>query len=102
MGACCRAMQTMGLKNLILVGAENIDQDEAFMTAVHARKVLDNAAYYTTLPDALAGTVLSAGITRRRGVRRKWFSVLPEELAPNAPLHWRGERHLFSVMNGPA
>lgn len=81
MGACCRAMQTMGLKNLILVGAENIDQDEAFMTAVHARKVLDNAAYYTTLPDALAGTVLSAGITRRRGVRRKWFSVLPEELA---------------------
>ena len=81
MGACCRAIKTMGLNRLVLVGAENINMEEALMAAIHAGEVLENASRYDTLTEALKGTALSAGITRRRGTKRKWFSILPEELA---------------------
>ena len=83
-GACCRAMKSMGLKSLILAAPEEMRRDEVFTMALHARDVYENAAVYDNLESALAGTVLSAGITRRRGARRKWFSLLPEELAERA------------------
>ena len=83
-GACCRAMKSMGLKSLILAAPEDMRRDEVFTMALHARDVYENAQVYDNLESALAGTVLSAGITRRRGARRKWFSLLPEELAERA------------------
>ncbi|OQX30054.1 MAG: hypothetical protein B0D92_00470 [Spirochaeta sp. LUC14_002_19_P3] len=83
-GACCRAMKTMGLKKLTLIEAADFDEDEVRKMAIHAWEVYENARHYETLGDALAGTALSAGITRRRGIRRKWFSVEPEVLAERA------------------
>jgi TrmH family RNA methyltransferase len=74
-------MKSMGLGRLVLVSPSNLDDDEVFRMAIHARDVYENSRLQESLEEALEGTALSAGITRRRGVRRKWFSVLPEELA---------------------
>lgn len=90
-GAVCRAMKSMGLKKLKLVSPSFFDDDEVFKMAIHARELYENAGLYTDLRDALEGSVLSAGITRRRGARRKWFSVLPEELAEKAASLKSGE-----------
>ena len=83
-GAVCRAMKSMGLNRLTLVSPGDFDDEEVFKMAIHARELYENARRFDSLEDALAGTVLSAGITRRRGSRRKWFSLLPEELADRA------------------
>ena len=80
-GAVCRAMKSMGLKNLVLVSPSWFDPDEVYQSAIHARELYDGAERFYDLNEALADTAISAGITRRRGSRRKWFSVLPEELA---------------------
>ena len=80
-GAVCRAMKSMGLKNLYLVSPKPFDDDEVFQMAIHARDLYENAVITDSLDAALEDTVLSAGITRRRGAKRKWFSILPEELA---------------------
>jgi tRNA/rRNA methyltransferase len=77
-GQVCRAMKTMGLRELYLVG--DVDRVEAAVTALHARDVLDGAVVCDRLPDALAGTVLSAGFSRRRGRWRKYFALEPEQL----------------------
>ena len=77
-GQVCRAMKTMGLRELYLVG--DVDRAEAAVTALHARDVLENAVVCDRLPDALAGTVLSAGLSRRRGRWRKYFALEPEQL----------------------
>ena len=80
-GAVCRAMKTMGLTRLALVGAETTVADEAPVVAVHARDVLQRAEYFTNLAEATKNTALIAGITRRRGKRRKYFATSPEQLA---------------------
>lgn len=74
----------MGLKNLVLISEIAFGDDDVMKMAIHARDLYQNAHRCRTLDEALDGTVLSVGITRRRGVRRKWFSVLPEELAKRA------------------
>ncbi len=81
MGAVCRAMKSMGLTELYLVSPAIFDNDEVFKMAIHARDIYENAVVTNSLEEALEDTALSAGITRRRGAKRKWFSVLPEELA---------------------
>ncbi len=83
-GAVCRAMKTMGLERLVLVAPRNFNTEEVACAAIHARDVYHNAERHDSLEEALAGTALSAGITRRRGSRRKWFSLLPEQLAQRA------------------
>ncbi len=80
-GAVCRAMKSMGLNNLVLVSPSWFDSDDVYQSAIHAREIYDNAERYYSLEEALADTAISAGITRRRGYKRKWFSILPEELA---------------------
>lgn len=80
-GAVCRAMKNMGLRKLAIVGGNPVDYDLAGVLAIHARDVLEQARFFPELDSALSDTVLSAGITRRRGKRRKYFSLLPEELA---------------------
>jgi len=83
-GAVCRAMKTMGLRRLVLVSPTWFDPDEVYQSALHARELYDAARRCYSLEAALEGTALSAGLTRRRGSRRKWFSVLPEQLADRA------------------
>jgi tRNA/rRNA methyltransferase len=80
-GSVCRAMKTMGFQNLYLVGGKNIDREEAGITAVHAGDVLDRAVRCSKLEEALEDVVLAAGVSRRQGKRRKYFSLSPEQLA---------------------
>jgi tRNA/rRNA methyltransferase len=74
-------MKTMGLESLYLVGAEGLDRREASVTAREARDLLEAAVSCAGLPEALRGTVLSAGLSRRRGRWRKYFALDPEQLA---------------------
>jgi len=82
-GSVCRAMKTMGLRALRLVGAprEAFDERRIKTWAVHAFELFDEARFCGTLAEALRDTALAAGITRRRGAWRKQVSLLPEELA---------------------
>lgn len=91
-GSVCRAMENMGLSRLILVGdMSHLDPDQVKGMAIHSLSIFDNAERFSTLPEALAGTVLAAGITRRRGSGRKCFSFLPEELAERAAMLKEGD-----------
>ena len=80
-GAVCRAMKTMGLTRLAVVGGGTVDWRDAAAVAVHAGDVLDSATRYSSLAGAIGDASLSAGVTRRRGKRRKYFALTPEQLA---------------------
>jgi tRNA/rRNA methyltransferase len=80
-GSACRAMKTMGFKRLLLAGCPDYDEDRVRMMAVHAFDVYEAAERFPSLDSALAGFSLSAGFTRRRGERRKAFSLSVEDLA---------------------
>lgn len=84
-GSVCRCMENMGLNHLTIVGdISELNLDDVKKMAIHAREIFDRAELFETLPEALGDTVMAAGITRRRGSRRKTFSYLPEELADKA------------------
>ncbi len=84
-GSVCRAMKTMGLSRLSIVNqARNLEKEWIRNMSVHAYSLYENARFYDNLEEALEGVSLSAGITRRRGSRRKYFSHLPEEFAERA------------------
>lgn len=79
LGSVCRAMKTMGLRRLILADCPAYDEALVAMMAVHAFDVYRSAMRFDTLHDALLGSSMSAGFSRRRGARRKGHSVpLPE------------------------
>jgi len=80
-GSVCRAMKTMGLERLAFAGPASYDETRVATMAVHAFDLYEKARFYPDLPAALAETVLSAGFTRRRGDRRKSFSVAVDEFA---------------------
>ncbi len=84
-GAVCRAMKTMGLGTLTIVGGRGIDPVRARVVAVHAADVLDRAVWCDRLEDAVRDASLVAGVTRRIGSRRKAYSLTPEELADPDP-----------------
>jgi TrmH family RNA methyltransferase len=79
-GQVCRAMKTMGLDSLYLVGAPGLDLAQAAVTALSARDLLERAVACAGLPEALRGVALSAGLSRRRGRWRKYFALDPEQL----------------------
>lgn len=91
-GSVCRAMKTMGLGSLRLVGVSRaaFDEQRVRAWAVHAFEIFDQARFCATLPEALADTALAAGISRRRGAWRKQVSLLPEELPPRVAAAGRG------------
>lgn len=91
-GSVCRAMKTMGLRGLRLVGVKRADFDERRVKAwaVHAFEIFDEARFCETLPEALADTALAAGVSRRKGAWRKHVSLLPEELPPRVAAAGRG------------
>ncbi|MBN2441069.1 MAG: RNA methyltransferase [Spirochaetales bacterium] len=80
-GAVCRAMKTMNIHNLSIVSTQKFDPDQVKILAIHAYDVYESALFFTHLQDALADVSLAAGISRRRGKRRKYFALTPEELA---------------------
>ncbi len=90
-GAVCRAMKCMGLHYLTIVGGVPVDHESARVLAVHASDILEKAVICDSLDEAVANSVLVAGITRRRGKKRKYFSLLPEELAERISLIKTGE-----------
>jgi TrmH family RNA methyltransferase len=83
-GSACRAMKTMGLSRLILAGCPDYDVDRVRMMAVHAFDVFEGAERLPDLKTALATFPLSAGFTRRRGERRKAFSLSAQDFAAMA------------------
>ena len=81
-GAVCRAMKNMGLTRLRVVAPEMPPDEEVIRSrAVHATEVWDHAEHFDRLADAVADCSLVVGTTRRRGKRRKDFTLTPEDLA---------------------
>lgn len=64
-GAAARAMMTMGLTRLVLVGPAAFPHADATALAAGASAVLDDAQVVGTLDDALAGVGLSIGLSAR-------------------------------------
>jgi tRNA/rRNA methyltransferase len=64
-GACARAMKTMGLSRLFLVNPLRFPDAEADARASSATDILEQAHVCTSLDDALAGTVFAAASTAR-------------------------------------
>ncbi len=83
-GSVCRAMKTMGLSRLVLVGCPEYPVDRVRTMAVHAFDVFESASFFPDLGSALEEFSLSAGFTRRRGERRKAFSLSVEDFASMA------------------
>ncbi|MFP4443042.1 MAG: RNA methyltransferase [Spirochaetia bacterium] len=89
-GAVCRAMKTMGIKKLAVTGSAQYDEKEIRYRSVHAFEIYENAERPSSLEEALAGTVYSAGTTRRKGAKRKYHSILPEDLAERISRYTEG------------
>jgi tRNA/rRNA methyltransferase len=80
-GSVCRAMKTMGITSLDIVLGGSIDPGEARRLAHNAEDVLEGARVLTDFRQAVSDAVLTVGTSRRRGRKRKYFSVSPEEMA---------------------
>lgn len=80
-GAVCRAMKTMGITRLVLVGDRQYDENRVRTLALHASDVWVHAVRYETLAEALSDSVLTVASTRRKGKFRKGSSLSPEQLA---------------------
>ena len=80
-GSVCRAMKTMGLVNLTIVGDREYDENRVRTLALHASDLWENAKRKKTLSEALSDSIFSVGATRRRGKFRKMSSYSPEQLA---------------------
>jgi len=100
LGSVCRAMKTMGITDLAVVreppaSRAELDLEAARKVAVHASDLLERALFTDRLEDALRSCALVAGITRRRGRRRKYFSLMPEELAERVARNTRARTALL-------
>lgn len=90
-GAVCRAMKTMGINALYIVGSHHcLNLGQAEIVAVHASDLLKKAVFCDTLKEALENTSFTAGITRRKGKKRKYYSLSPETLAEHIATHSPG------------
>ena len=70
-GSVCRAMKTMGITHLVIVGEREYEETRVLTLALHSRDVWQQAERYATLKEALAESVLTVAMTRRRGKFRK-------------------------------
>ena len=80
-GSVCRAMKTMGFSQLVITGTRVYDKERIRALSVHAYDVYENHLRFETLKEALSESVISIGTSRRRGKNRKYFALLPEQLA---------------------
>jgi tRNA/rRNA methyltransferase len=70
-GSVARVMKNMGLEDLALVNPVPFHNDDGYRGAVGARDVVNGAKLFTDLADAVAGSNLVVGTTRRAGKLRK-------------------------------
>lgn len=80
-GSVCRAMKTMGIHDLAITGDRQYDENRVKTLALHAYDLYENHSRYASLEEALSDSVLSIGASRRRGKNRKYFALLPEQMA---------------------
>jgi tRNA/rRNA methyltransferase len=80
-GSVCRAMKTMGIHDLAITGDRQYDENRVRTLALHAYDLYENHSRYANLAEALSDSVLSVGASRRRGKNRKYFALLPEQMA---------------------
>ena len=85
-GAAARAMKTMGVTELALVGVKNFPDQQALTLASGADDLLQNALQVDTLADALVGVDLVFG-TSARSRHLPWPVVAPREAAEKAAAH---------------
>ena len=64
-GAAARAMLTMGVSQLVLVGPSSLPDPESVARATGATRLLDEARIVATLDEALAGCALTIGFSAR-------------------------------------
>lgn len=82
LGAVCRAMKNMGLRELAVVDpSPNLDFAEAHTRAVHAADILDRRRPFATLAEAIGDCALAAATTARTGLYRN-HAKSPREWAP--------------------
>lgn len=80
-GSVCRAMKTMGIHRLAITGSRVYDENRVRTLALHAYDLYEGHERFPSLREALQDSVLSVGASRRRGKNRKYFALLPEQLA---------------------
>ena len=90
-GSACRAMKTMGIERLVIVGDRVYDDDRVRTLALHAQDLWDNAERYPTLEEALKDSIFTIGATRRHGKFRKMSVYSPEQLAEKIALLPEGD-----------
>jgi TrmH family RNA methyltransferase len=76
-GLVARSMKNTGFDDLRLVGISEIEK-KAFVVAVHAREILENARFYARVADAIENLDVIFAATAKA---RKNFSLLPMEEA---------------------
>lgn len=79
-GAVCRVMKNMGLKELVLVSPAQFDLREAKMMACHSEDILSAAKYCASLEEAVHDCSLILGTSAREGFYRQ-DALSPRELA---------------------
>ena len=80
-GAIARVAKNMGIGNIIIVGAADLDREEMEKRATHlAADMLDQIKYYDDIGEALAGFQYIVGTTARLGKARGPFNT-PRKIA---------------------
>ncbi len=79
-GAVCRIMKNMGLRNLSIIQGRELDKNRIKQLALRAYDIFQNATLYSEMKPALRDSMLTAGFTRRTGRWRKYISYTPEQL----------------------
>lgn len=79
-GSVCRAMKTMGINSLDIVGRDTFDIDRLKSLSVHAFDVFEKATLYKDLDQCLSSSSFSVAFTRRKGKFRKITAFTPSEL----------------------
>ncbi|MDK2790861.1 MAG: tRNA/rRNA methyltransferase [Methanothermococcus sp.] len=83
LGAIARCMMNFGVKKLRIVGSRDILDKEAYIRAVHAKDILDNAEFYDSLKDAIEDVdfvvATSGAVCGDRNIKR--VPITPRELA---------------------
>ena len=81
-GQAARAMKNFGLSDLALVECAPHQVPEAYTVGWNAREVLDQAAVFSSLEEAVRDSVFVVGFTRRsghsRGEPRSFLEMLPQ------------------------
>ncbi len=89
-GATCRAMKTMGLKNLRLISPLNPKGRTARALAHGSEDILDNALVVEDLMDAISDCSVVIGTTARVRQLRKANHLPPDSAAQHIVEHSRG------------